>query len=66
MVFVSFNCLLINIEIIITSFTLYSKHFFLMSLTHFEMSFASNLLIVLCVIAFGPTWIITISGRTSS
>ena len=66
MVFVSFNRLLKNIEVIITLFAPYSKHFFLMSLTHFEMSFASNLLNVLCVIAFGPTWIITISGRSSS
>ena len=50
----------------ITSFTPYSKHFFPMSIISFEMPFASILLIVLCVMSFEPTWIITMSGRSSS
>ena len=56
MILVSLNCLLINIDEIITSSAPYSKHFFPMSIMRFEMSFASILLIVLCVISFDPTW----------
>ena len=37
-----------------------------MSIIRFEMSFASMLLIVLCVKSFEPTWIITMSGGSSS
>ena len=70
MILVSLNCLLTNIEEIITSFTPYSKHFFPMSIIRFEMSFAIVLcvrcLIVLCIIPFKPKWIITMSGRSSS
>ena len=66
MTLVSLNCLLINIEKIITSFTPYSKHFFAMSIIRIGMLFASILLIVLCVIPFVPTWIITMPGRSSS
>ena len=47
MILVSLNCLLINIEEIITSFTPYSKHFFPVSIIRFEMPFASILLIEL-------------------
>ena len=66
MILVSLNCLLINTEEIITSFTPYSKHFFPISMIRFEMLFASILLIILCVISFEPIWIITISDRSSS
>ena len=66
MILANLNCLLINIGEIITSFTPYSKHFFPMSKIHFEMPFESILLIKLCVISFEPTWIITMSGRSSS
>ena len=66
MVLVSLNYLLTNIEGIITSFTPYSKHFFPMSIIPFGMSFASILLILLCITSFEPSWIITISGQSCS
>ena len=37
-----------------------------MSIICFEMPFALILLIELCVISFEPTWIVTMSGRSSS
>ena len=37
-----------------------------MSIIRFEMPFASILLIALCVTSFEPTWIITMSGQSSS
>ena len=37
-----------------------------MSIIRYGMPFASILLIELCVISFEPTWIITMSGRSSS
>ena len=52
MILVSLNCLLINIEEIITSFTPYRKHLFPMSIIRFEMSFASILLVELCIMSF--------------
>ena len=66
MILVSLNWLLINIEEIITSFTPYSKYFFVMFTIRFEMRFASVLLIELCVISFEPTRIIIMSNRSSS
>ena len=66
MILVSLNCLLINIEEIITSYTPYIKHFFPMSIIRFELPFAPILLIVLCVISFEPTWIITMLRQSFS
>ena len=37
-----------------------------MSIIRFEMPFESILLIALCVTSFEPTWIITMSGQSSS
>ena len=37
-----------------------------MSIIRFEMPFASILLIALCVTSFEPTWIVTMSGQSSS
>ena len=36
-----------------------------MPIIRFEMTFASMLLTVLCVIPFEPTWIVTMPGRSS-
>ena len=63
---INLNCPLINIEEIITSFTPYSKHLFLMSIICFGMPFASNIVDCIMHYIICASWIITMSSRSSA